>query len=81
VRPNFFGQRPNFSDDLAENICHELATLVETGGGRILLVIQDGEQHCHSFPLAARSPVFRAMLTAGMTEQIRGRIELKTGQA
>jgi hypothetical protein len=24
----FFGQRPNFSDDLAENICHELATLV-----------------------------------------------------
>jgi hypothetical protein len=26
VRPNFFCQRPNFLDDLAENISHELAT-------------------------------------------------------
>lgn len=31
---------------------------------------------CHSFPLAARSPVFQAMLTAEMRERHSGRIEI-----
>jgi speckle-type POZ protein len=34
------------------------------------------EVRCHSFPLAARSPVFRAMLTAEMLERRSGRIHM-----
>jgi hypothetical protein len=34
------------------------------------------EEACHTFPLAARSPVFRKMLTVDMLEKASGRIEL-----
>ena len=34
------------------------------------------EVRCHSFPLAARSPVFRAMLSADMLERRSGRIQV-----
>jgi cbb3-type cytochrome oxidase cytochrome c subunit len=43
----------------------------------VYLEFEDGEARCHTFPLAARSPVFRAMLTADMRERASGRIRLK----
>ena len=43
----------------------------------MVLVLEDGEERCHTFPLAARSSVFRAMLTADMQERHSSPIELK----
>jgi hypothetical protein len=34
------------------------------------------EEQCHTFPLAARSPVFRKMLTVDMLEKASGRVEM-----
>jgi hypothetical protein len=45
------------------------------------MVFGDGndieEELCHSFPLAARSPVLRKALTAEMLERSTGRIEIQ----
>jgi hypothetical protein len=53
---------------------------VDLGPSTVTMVFGDGndieEELCHSFPLAARSPVLRKALTADMLERSTGRIEI-----
>jgi hypothetical protein len=53
-------------------------TVVDLGPSLVTLAFGDGgkEEACHTFPMAARSPVFRKMLTVDMLEKASGRIEL-----
>jgi hypothetical protein len=53
---------------------------VDLGPGTVTVVFGVGEdryeKQCHSFPLAARSPVLRKALTANMLERATGKIEI-----
>ncbi len=53
---------------------------MDLGPGTVTVVFGAGEdryeKQCHSFPLAARSPVLRTALTANMLERSTGRIEI-----
>ncbi len=55
-------------------------SFVDLGPGTVTVVFGVGkgryEKQCHSFPLAARSPVLRTALTANMLERATGRIEI-----
>ncbi len=55
-------------------------TFVDLGPGTVTMVFgrdeEKVEEQCHTFPLAARSPVFRKMLTVDMMEKATGRIEM-----
>jgi len=53
-------------------------TVVDLGPSIVTLVFgSDGkEEVCHTFPLAARSPVFKKMLTVDMREKASGRVEM-----
>ena len=51
---------------------------VDLGPSSVTLYFAEEQEEvrCHSFPLAARSPVFRAMLSADMLERRSGRIQV-----
>ncbi len=55
-------------------------SFVDLGPGTVTIVFGVGEdrceKQCHSFPLAARSPVLRTALAADMLERATGRIEI-----
>jgi hypothetical protein len=53
-------------------------TVVDLGPSLVTIAFGDEgtEEVCHTFPLAARSPVFRKMLTVDMLEKASGRVEL-----
>jgi hypothetical protein len=53
-------------------------TVVDLGPSLVTVAFGDEgtEEACHTFPLAARSPVFRKLLTVDMLEKASGRIEL-----
>jgi hypothetical protein len=53
-------------------------TVVDLGPSLVTIAFGDEgtEEVCHTFPLAARSPVFRKMLTVDMLEKATGRIEM-----
>jgi hypothetical protein len=55
-------------------------TFVDLGPGTVTMVFgrdeEKVEEECHTFPLAARSPVFRKMLTVDMLEKASGRVEM-----
>jgi hypothetical protein len=52
--------------------------VVDLGPSLVTLAFGDEgtEEVCHTFPLAARSPVFRKMLTVDMLEKASGRVEM-----
>ncbi len=53
-------------------------TVVDLGPSLVTIAFGDEgtEEACHTFPLAARSPVFRKMLTVDMLEKASGRVEM-----
>jgi hypothetical protein len=53
-------------------------TVVDLGPSLVTIAFGDEgtEEVCHTFPLAARSPVFRKMLTVDMLEKASGRVEM-----
>ncbi len=55
-------------------------TFVDLGPGTVTMVFgrdeEKVEEQCHTFPLAARSHVFKKMLTVDMLEKASGRVEL-----
>jgi len=52
-------------------------TFVDLGRGTVILIFRgEVEEMCHSFPLAARSPVLQTMLTVDMLERSSGRIRM-----
>jgi hypothetical protein len=55
-------------------------TFVDLGPGTVTMVFgrdeEKVEEECHTFPLAARSPVFGKMLMVDMLEKASGRVEL-----
>jgi hypothetical protein len=54
-------------------------TLVDLGPSLVTIAFGDEgtEEVCHTFPMAARSPVFRKMLTVDMREKASGRVEMQ----
>jgi hypothetical protein len=58
----------------------EADTFVDLGPGTVTIIFgrdeEKVEEQCHTFPLAAHSPVFRKMLTVDMLEKASGRVEL-----
>jgi hypothetical protein len=54
------------------------STAVDLGPSLVTIAFGDEgtEEACHTFPLAARSPVFRKMLTVDMLEKASGRVEM-----
>jgi hypothetical protein len=55
-------------------------TFVDLGPGTVTMIFgrdeEKVEEQCHTFPLAAHSPVFRKMLTVDMLEKASGRVEM-----
>ncbi len=53
-------------------------TVVDLGPSLVTIAFGDEgtEEACHTFPMAARSPVFRKMLTVDMLEKASGRVEM-----
>jgi hypothetical protein len=72
--------RYRFCCKCVELMLAKAGTFVDLGPGTVTMIFgrdeEKVEEECHTFPLAARSHVFKKMLTVDMLEKASGRIEL-----